>query len=81
MIFYNIGHKVYLQKMEIKKNWKSDAIVDKATYESMYEESINSNDLFWSKQGKRLDWIKDYTKIKNIKYSSKEVSINWFYDD
>ena len=46
----------------------------------MYEESIINNEKFWSKQAKRIDWFKDFTKIKNVKYSKDEVFINWFED-
>ena len=32
------------------------------------------------KRGKRITWIKPYTKIKDIKYSKEDVKIKWFYD-
>ena len=44
--------------------------------QSLYD----NNDSFWNEQGKRLDWKKKYTKIKDVKYSSKDVKINWYYD-
>ena len=66
--------------MKILDSWKSDALVTKDQYESMYLDSINNNDEFWNKHGERISWIKKYSKIKDIKYSSKEVSIKWFYD-
>jgi len=66
--------------MKIKEHWKSEAIVNKEEYSSKYEESIIHNDKFWDKEGKRLDWIEKYSKIKDIKYSSNEVNIKWYYD-
>ena len=69
-----------MKKIKIKDHWKANAIVDKHQYLSMYDESIKANDSFWNKHGKRIDWIKDYTKIKEVKYSSKNVDIKWFYD-
>ena len=62
------------------KNWSSNALINSDQYKSMYNESINKNEDFWSKHGKRISWTKPYTKIKDVKYSSKDVSINWFYD-
>ena len=56
--------------MEIKKDWKLNAKVSRDEYISMYKNSIDENDNYWKKQGKRIDWIKNYTKIKDIKYSS-----------
>ena len=66
--------------MKIKERWKSDAIVNEEEYLSKYEESISHNDKFWDKEGERLDWIEKYSKIKDIKYSSNEVNIKWYYD-
>lgn len=56
------------------------AHIDKAGYEAMYAESINEPDKFWGEHGKRIDWIKPYTKVKNVDYSKGDVSIKWFED-
>ena len=66
--------------MEIKENWVKQAKVDTQTYETKYKNSLNDNDNFWKEEGKRLDWINNYTKIKKVNYSKKEVNINWYYD-
>ena len=66
--------------MKILDNWKSEALVDKEQYENMYKESILENDNFWNKQGNRINWIKKYSKIKDIKYSTTDVNIKWYYD-
>ena len=66
--------------MLIKESWKKNGLVNKEEYDSMYNDSIANNDQFWNKQGDRINWIKKYTKIKDIKYSSKEVNIKWYYD-
>ncbi len=66
--------------MEIKKEWQLNAKVSRDEYISMYKNSIDENDNYWKKQGKRIDWIKNYTKIKDVKYSKSEVKIKWFYD-
>ena len=41
---------------------------------------IKNNEEFWKKEGKRIDWIKPYKKIKDVKYSKTDVKIKWFYD-
>ena len=63
-----------------KKEWISKAIVNKSQYEKKYKVSISDNDNFWKKEGKRINWIKPYTKIKDVTYSKTDVSIKWFYD-
>ena len=64
----------------IKKEWLKNALVDKADYEKKYNDSINNNVSFWKKEGKRINWIKNYENIKDVKYSSDDVHIKWFYD-
>jgi acetyl-CoA synthetase len=56
------------------------AHVDNDTYLSMYDASINDNEAFWAKHGKRIDWIKPYSKVENVSYDAKNLSIKW-YDD
>ena len=56
------------------------AHVDDATYQSMYEQSISDNDSFWAEHGKRVDWIKPYTRVENVSYDAKDLSIKWYED-
>ena len=63
-----------------KSDWIRQGTVDKKTYEKKYNQSIKDNDKFWKKEGKRLEWIKPYKKIKSVKYSKSDVNIKWYYD-
>ena len=63
-----------------KSDWIKKAIINKSGYEKKYSDSIKNNDNFWKKEGKRITWIKPYTKIKDYKYSKTDVNIKWFYD-
>ena len=63
-----------------KSDWVRQGTVDKKTYEKKYNQSIKDNDKFWKKEGKRLEWIKPYKKIKSVKYSKSDVNIKWYYD-
>ena len=58
----------------------ANAHVDAAKYEEMYAASINDPEGFWSEHGKRVDWIKPFTKVKNVNYDFGNVSIKWFED-
>ncbi|ETD82127.1 acetyl-CoA synthetase [Rhodobacter capsulatus YW1] len=51
-----------------------------AKYLEMYRESIENPDAFWGREGKRLDWITPYTKVKNTDFTFGKVSIKWFED-
>jgi acetyl-CoA synthetase len=57
-----------------------DAHINTAKYREMYQESITNPDEFWGREGKRLDWIKPYTKVKNTDFTFGHVSIKWFED-
>jgi len=65
---------------KVSKKWAKSAYVDKGQYEKKYKLSIKDNDAFWKKEGKRIDWIKPYNKIKDVKYSKTDVKIKWYYD-
>ena len=58
----------------------ADAHVDAAKYEEMYAASIADPEGFWAEHGKRLDWIKPFSKVKNVNYTYPDVSIKWYED-
>ncbi|MGR3503584.1 acetate--CoA ligase [Pseudaestuariivita sp.] len=58
----------------------ASAHADEATYNEMYAASVNDPDAFWGEHGKRIDWIKPFTKVKNTKFDFGDVDIRWFED-
>ncbi|MDU8928193.1 acetate--CoA ligase [Alisedimentitalea sp. MJ-SS2] len=58
----------------------ANAHVDAAKYEEMYAASVNDPESFWGEHGKRIDWIKPFTKVKNTSYEPGNVDIKWFED-
>ena len=65
---------------KVPKKWSKNAYVNKSQYEKKYKLSIKDNEGFWKKEGKRINWIRPYTKIKDAKYSKTDVRIKWYYD-
>ena len=65
---------------KVPADWAKNSYVNQSSYEAKYKESINNNEKFWAVEGKRIHWFKPYTKIKDVIYSTKKVSIKWFYD-
>jgi len=59
---------------------KSGAHVDEAGYARMYEASISDPDAFWAEHGKRVDWIRPFTKVKNTSFAPGNIDINWYQD-
>jgi acetyl-CoA synthetase len=63
----------------VKPERAKAAWIDEAKYKAMYRQSLSDPDAFWGEQGKSLDWIKPYTKVKNASFTG-DVNIRWFED-
>ncbi len=57
-----------------------NAHIDKIKYNKMYNESISDPIKFWGEHGKRIDWIKNYEKVRDFSYDQKNLYIKWFED-
>ncbi len=64
----------------VPEDWKSRTLCDNDSYLRMYEQSIADPEAFWAEQGKRIDWIKPYTKVKDVSYAADDLHIRWFHD-
>ncbi|ANM29738.1 acetyl-CoA synthetase [Acidobacteria bacterium Mor1] len=56
------------------------AHVNAERYEEMYRRSVEDNVGFWAEQAGRINWIQAPSKIKNVSYASKDLSIRWYED-
>ncbi|KJE33788.1 acetyl-CoA synthetase [Thalassospira sp. HJ] len=56
------------------------ALIDKAKYDAMYKQSVEDPEGFWGEHGKRIDWIKPYSTVKNVSYDAKDLYIKWYED-
>jgi len=54
--------------------------VSKQRYEEMYKQSIEDNNEFWSEQARRINWIKPFSKVKDVSWDREDVHIRWFED-
>ena len=66
--------------IKVSDSWANHAYVNESKYKKKYKLSIKENEKFWNKEGKRISWIKKYTKVKDVKYSKEDVRIKWYYD-
>ena len=64
---------------KVQAAWKKHALIDNEGYLKMYKQSVKDPDKFWAKHGKRIDWFKPYTKVKNTSFTGN-VPIKWFED-
>ncbi len=66
--------------VKTRPEWIKSSLANKVQYLKKYKDSIKNNNTFWKKEGKRINWIKPYKKIKDVKYSKDDVRIKWFED-
>ena len=58
----------------------ANAHVDAAGYQALYAASVADPVAFWAQHGKRIDWIRPFSKVKNSDFTMGQVSIKWFED-
>jgi acetyl-CoA synthetase len=54
--------------------------IDAARYERDYRTSVEQPEKFWGEVGKRLDWMRPYTKVKDTSYRLEDFHIRWYED-
>ena len=64
----------------VAPEWAARAWLDDAKYTALYERSKTDPEGFWGEIGRRLDWIKPYSKVKNTSFAPDNVSIKWYED-
>ena len=64
----------------VPEEWAKRAWADETKYMKMYEASVSDPEGFWGEHGKRIDWIRPYTKVKSVSFQAPDVSIKWYED-
>ena len=59
---------------------KKVSLINEKNFSEKYDYSIELNDKFWSEEGKKIEWIKPFSKVKDVSYDLKDLHIRWFYD-
>ena len=69
-----------IHKHSIPANIAERCLINPEQYEAQYQQSVTDPDAFWGEQGKILDWIKPYTRVKNTSFAPGNISIKWYED-
>src|SRR5271156_503506 len=64
----------------VTQEWRERARIDVDKYDAMYARSLSDPDNFWREQAQRIDWIKPFTKVKNVSWDPDDLHIKWFED-
>ena len=65
---------------QVPESVRETALVDNERYRALYERSIADPDGFWAEHGKRIDWIKPYTRVRDVSYDASDLHVRWFDD-
>ena len=71
-----IDNKIF----KVDEKWAKNSLVNAKQYEDSYSKSYSKNEEFWKEQGKRIDWVTPYTKVKDVSYHQEDFKIKWYYD-
>jgi len=64
----------------IPSDLTATAWIDSDSYEAMYKQSVDENEHFWADQGQRIDWIKPFSKVKDVSFDKEDLHIRWYED-
>jgi acetyl-CoA synthetase len=56
------------------------ARVDARRFAAEYPRSVSEPEAFWGEVGRRLDWIRPYSKVKDVSYRLDDFHIRWYED-
>ena len=62
---------------EVPADFAARAHVDAAGYEEMYRRSIEENEAFWAEQASCIDWIKPFSKVKDVSFDKEDLVLRW----
>ena len=64
----------------VPKSFAETAQVKRADYEQLYAQSLADPEGFWGRIGRRIDWIREFSRVKDTSFAEDDCHIRWFYD-
>ncbi len=74
------GHNPLKERYPVFESIAESAHVDAEKFEQMSRRASEDPEGFWGDVGRRLDWIKPYTRVKDVSFSLDDLHIRWFDD-
>ena len=71
---------MHVDVVPVPEAWARKAWADSDTYKAMYQRSIDDPEGFWGEHGKRVDWVKPYTQVKDVSFDAGDLPVRWFRD-
>ena len=64
----------------VPADWAAKARVDRASADAMHRAAAADGEAFWAEQGKRIDWIRPFTTVKDTSFAADDFRIRWYAD-
>jgi acetyl-CoA synthetase len=64
----------------VPDEWAKSARVDAKAYAGVRAHALDNGEAFYTKAAQRLDWIRPFTKVKDVSYDVDDLHIRWFED-
>lgn len=65
----------------VKPEFSDSAWINNDKYQQMYQQSVINPEGFWREQAEqRIDWMRPFTKVRNVSFDDHNVDIRWFED-
>ncbi|MFN7552275.1 MAG: acetate--CoA ligase [Pseudomonadota bacterium] len=64
----------------VPREFAEHARVTAGQYKLGYKHSIRNPERFWGDAGRRLDWLRPYTRVKDVSYAIEDFHIRWYED-
>jgi acetyl-CoA synthetase len=64
----------------VSDEFAARARVSAADYASLYAESVRDPEGFWRRTAQRLDWIKPFTRVRDVSFAASDLHVRWFDD-
>ena len=66
--------------IDVPAAFAKNAVITPQKYKEMVEESTKDPLTFWRVNGKRIDWITPYTRVRDVSFDAKDLHIRWYPD-
>ncbi len=70
----------HMSKHPVPEAFAKQANLTPEKYREMYKASIEDPESFWAEHGKRIKWMKPFTKVKDTSWDKDDVHVRWFAD-
>ncbi|HEV7158602.1 MAG TPA: acetate--CoA ligase [Caulobacteraceae bacterium] len=68
------------QVFPVPAEWAAKALVNAAGYAAAVKRVEADPEGYWTELGGRLDWIKPFTRAKDVSYAPEDFHIRWYAD-